>query len=400
MPGAMRGRHPRAAVAHRDTVERAMPGTRTAVNITGIAKDDCRAAWCWRGRARCARRTCRCATARRCATLARPLRHNMNVTFHAFAAESSAQLRLLDCDELRAGDRAWAQFKLDTPMTIVRGDRFVLRTPNDTVGGGIVFDIGARRHKRNDAAVLIALEAKLSSSPADLVRDAVARLPLAMVGELAREVTLDAATIDDALDALAGTGELEAFGEPQRFATGAYIDRLRADAADLLEAWHREHPLRRGIPSEELRSRLGLDAPQFALAPDVLPGVRVSGGVAALAAFTPSLAGDERTEADAWLAALRRAPGSADVRAPANSVVVFLVESVEVVEVSRGTYVPADTLESLIRDVRGHIERDGGITLAQARDLFGTGRKQAQAILEYFDRTGVTRRAGDVRVLY
>ena len=41
---------------------------------------------------------------------------------------------------------------------------------------------------------------------------------------------------------------------------------------------------------------------------------------------------------------------------------------------------------------------DGQITLAGFRDLAATGRRHAQALLELFDREGLTRRRGDVRV--
>jgi selenocysteine-specific elongation factor len=42
---------------------------------------------------------------------------------------------------------------------------------------------------------------------------------------------------------------------------------------------------------------------------------------------------------------------------------------------------------------------EGGITLARFRDLVGTGRRDAQLLLERFDRDGLTRRVGDRRVL-
>ena len=44
------------------------------------------------------------------------------------------------------------------------------------------------------------------------------------------------------------------------------------------------------------------------------------------------------------------------------------------------------------------LARDGQVTLATYRDLLGTGRRNAQALLELFDRQGVTRRRGDARV--
>ena len=41
----------------------------------------------------------------------------------------------------------------------------------------------------------------------------------------------------------------------------------------------------------------------------------------------------------------------------------------------------------------------GEISLARFRDLVGTGRRDAQLLLERFDQDGITRRVGDKRVL-
>ena len=55
---------------------------------------------------------------------------------------------------------------------------------------------------------------------------------------------------------------------------------------------------------------------------------------------------------------------------------------------------------AMTAQVRAHIEQHGPITLAQARDLFGTSRKYAQALLEHLDRLRITRRTGDERTLW
>jgi selenocysteine-specific elongation factor len=58
-----------------------------------------------------------------------------------------------------------------------------------------------------------------------------------------------------------------------------------------------------------------------------------------------------------------------------------------------------ETYEEIVSRIRAHITSEGSITLAQARDMFGTSRKYAQAILEHLDEIGVTKRVGDERIL-
>ena len=55
-----------------------------------------------------------------------------------------------------------------------------------------------------------------------------------------------------------------------------------------------------------------------------------------------------------------------------------------------------DAVDAQIRDA---LAARGEITLAEVRDLLGTSRKYAQAILEDLDGRRITRRVGDVRVL-
>jgi selenocysteine-specific elongation factor len=49
--------------------------------------------------------------------------------------------------------------------------------------------------------------------------------------------------------------------------------------------------------------------------------------------------------------------------------------------------------------LRRTLAQGDSISLAEYRDVLGTTRKYAQALLEYFDRQRVTRRIGDRRIV-
>jgi selenocysteine-specific elongation factor len=57
-----------------------------------------------------------------------------------------------------------------------------------------------------------------------------------------------------------------------------------------------------------------------------------------------------------------------------------------------------EALEAARQAVLGLIERRGSVTIAELRDRLSLSRKYAQAILEYFDRTGLTKRVEDRHV--
>jgi selenocysteine-specific elongation factor len=54
---------------------------------------------------------------------------------------------------------------------------------------------------------------------------------------------------------------------------------------------------------------------------------------------------------------------------------------------------------AMVQGIEAHLRAHGTITLAEVRDLFGTSRKYAQAVLEEMDARRITRREGEGRVL-
>ena len=78
------------------------------------------------------------------------------VRFHTGTSEILGNLILLDSEELSPGDTAVAQLRLNTPVALVKEDRFVIRSysPIRTIGGGEVLNPIPKKHKRlNDDTV-------------------------------------------------------------------------------------------------------------------------------------------------------------------------------------------------------------------------------------------------------
>jgi selenocysteine-specific elongation factor len=397
MPAGLRGRI-RGLQNHGEPVERTLPGTRTAVNISGIAKAQLR-----RGDVLARPGTLSATSAfdahiRTVAGAARPLRHNTRLTLHAFADEAGATMRLLDRTELGAGDAAFAQLKLDGPVAIVRGDRFVLRTPDDTVAGGIVLDTAPRRHRRNHQPTLDALAARISGRPRDAIMDALAAHVLAEPASLRASTQLDHDEFDAALSELQAEGSVTQIGDS--IAATLTITRLTNDATSALRELLAANPLRPGMNQEELRGRLGLDAKTFTALLPHHDGVVLRGAVAALEGFSAALTTEQQQNCAAYLTALRDSPYSPPIGLRLDpALFARLTETGAIVDAGRGIVFDAEVFGEMTNRVRAHLATEETITLAQVRDMFGTSRKYAQAFLEELDRRKITRRLGDERVL-
>ncbi len=82
-----------------------------------------------------------------------------------------------------------------------------------------------------------------------------------------------------------------------------------------------------------------------------------------------------------------------------EEVVNALIELGELVAVSQDVLFRKKDYDALVEKIRAAIQANGEITLAEARDTFGTTRKYAQALLEHLDAIGITVRTGDSRKL-
>src|SRR5262249_18045382 len=82
------------------------------------------------------------------------------VHFHQGTAEAIADVALIAGDELAPGQSALAQLRLDQPVFLLPGDRFILRqfSPVVTIGGGPALYVRAAPHKHDDPAVSTFLE--------------------------------------------------------------------------------------------------------------------------------------------------------------------------------------------------------------------------------------------------
>ena len=187
----------------------------------------------------------------------------MFVTLHTGSSEVVGRLRLLESDRLEPGDAAWAQIKTEQPIAAVKGDCFVIRSNQTTLGGGNIVELHARRHRRRYSPILERLELMLQGSDRDVLLKSIEASEPAELETLVNRANMEPSAARAELRQMAADGLVVSLGNGS-FARGepVYTAAGWADLSDrataFLDAYHASHPLRPGAPREELRSRLGL----------------------------------------------------------------------------------------------------------------------------------------------
>lgn len=409
MPGALRGRV-RGLQTHRRKVEVAFPGSRVAVNVTGIEVQQVQ-----RGDVLCApgayRGTRRIdARVEVLGDAAVGLRHDQSLKLHLGSADVLARVRLLMTDEIKPGGDGWVQLVLESPVAVADGDRFVLRRPAPpaTIGGGTVVDgRPQRRHRRRDAAVVRLLERKLGGSPEDRIGQELFSAGPLTVAELARKLEEPAEVLSRRVETLVSEGAVRAIGEgPARiYIHPDWLSGVAESAREVLLVYHRDHPQRSGMPREDFRRKLGLETRGSEAAFGALEadGVIVVGGPRLrLAGFSPTLSREQHEAAEALAQRFAASPFSPPSIREATDAIgleawTLLVEQGTYVPVAEDVAFAAPVYARLVEEVAASLEAGESVTVATVRDRYGTSRKYALGFLEHLDRIGISVRVGDER---
>jgi selenocysteine-specific elongation factor len=408
----------RGLQTHRQKEDTAVPGSRTAVNISGVTVDQVK-----RGDVITFPDTYQPSRLidvkfRLLPDILQPLKHNTAVKFFLGAAEINARVRLLGTDELLPSDEGWLQLELDSPAVTIRGDRYILRrpSPGETLGGGMVIDPHPKgRHKRFSAQDLNSLETLARGTPAEILVETLIALGFAPFKDVISRSNLDADTAHVACEELLKTGEIIQFDEkenslllPQSYlATKIYWNQVKGMVIQEVSSYHKRHPLRQGIPREELKSRLKLPTRFYNLSLRKLTSeleIEETGSLVRQAGFSIQFSPQQQQSMNVLLARFTASPFSPPT---IKECIAEIGEEVFNAMVDAGVLkpIPPDVVfrvqdyDLMLAQIIEVLHEKGTISAAEVRDHFNTSRRYVLAFLEHLDTQGITVREGDVRRL-
>jgi selenocysteine-specific elongation factor len=350
----------------------------------------------------------------------KPIKNRTQVRFHTGTSEVLGILVLIDREELLPGDTTVAQMRLDSPVAVIKDDRFVVRSysPVRTIGGGNIINPIPQKHKRFKSDVIEGLTGLMDYEPEEIISFHVAASGYQGVtySDLKIMTSLHEKQLQKIVqDLLSKQTIILADRENQTYIHRKSFDTFKAETSDYLKSYHKANPLKTGMSKEELKSKfpavLGTRLFNLMLNQMIKGDAIVSeDNVVRMASHKVSLGVDQadikKKVMDAYLENGLTPPYFKDLKASFNietslakDVLSLLMDEGMIIKAKEDLYFDAQAVKDLQKRLVDFLKTHGEISTPQFKEMAQVSRKYLIPLIEYFDAQNVTIRIGDIRKL-
>lgn len=398
-------------------VEQAVAGQRTAINLSGVRKEDIRRGDVIAAKSAVSVTGMLDVKLKIFDSSERMVLNNSRVHLYCGSKEVLTKVILMDRDALSAGEEAYVQFRLEEPIAVRRGDRFIIRfySPIITIGGGQILDAVPEKHKRNRENVLEGFRMLESGNISDIFVLKTGGHKFYSRELLLQELGMLSETGNREIERCTEEGKLVELEDGTILAASKFqmmTDRL----IQLLQEYHESNPLAEGMPKQELQSRLR-DTWHIQEDKIILGAVHQLMNLGTLmdCGKTVSMQGFEAVLTPEQEKLKERIAGiynDAGIEIPKNDEIYALDSDKRVINAifdrlyKEGVLVKVDPSYNISQDGWNRVVAaartagaEGSFVLADFRDTLNTSRKYASVYLAALDRAGITVFDGERRRL-
>jgi len=410
----------RGLQVHGESVKASSAGTRTALNLQGIDKDEIH-----RGQTAVREGVLKPtlmldAKVSLLSSASRPLKNRERVRLHLYTAEIMTRTTILEGEVIQPGEEGLVQLRLEESAIALPGDRFVIRSysPMATIGGGHIIDPLPGKHRRNRPPVIERLKRLEAGNLQDRIE-----VYLEEAGDHGLEASnlsvrtgLDTSEMKEMLSEMSDASKvvLAVTGDGTLAYSAASFDRIKDRLLNALEKFHKTNPARAGLGRDELRNRVARELPDRpyrnlleALQEQGLIGL--DGDTVRIGSHEATLTPEQEVLAKKVLGLLAKSQISApflvemgdELKAPPadlKTVLNLLADRGDLVRIKDDYFILSKAHESLLSGVEKYFSTKQEMAMADFREIVDTTRKWMIPLLEYLDRTQITMRKGDVRI--
>ncbi len=398
-------------------VEQAVAGQRTAINLSGVRKEDIRRGDVIAAKGAVSVTGMLDVKLKIFDSSERMVLNNSRVHLYCGSKEVLTKVILMDRDALSAGEEAYVQFRLEEPIAVRRGDRFIIRfySPIITIGGGQILDAVPEKHKRNRENVLEGFRMLESGNISDIFVLKTGGHKFYSKELLLQELGMLPETGNREIEGCIEEEKLVELEDGTILAASKFqmmTDRL----IQLLQEYHESNPLAEGMPKQELQSRL---RDTWHIQEDkIIRGAvhrLMNLGMLTDCGKTVSMQGFEAVLTPEQEKLKERIAGiykDAGIEIPKNDEIYALDSDKRVINAifdrlyKEGVLVKVDPSYNISQEGWNRVAAaartagaEGSFVLADFRDTLNTSRKYASVYLAALDRAGITVFDGERRRL-
>ncbi|MFC2048552.1 SelB C-terminal domain-containing protein, partial [Chloroflexota bacterium] len=401
----------RALESYEKKVDKVQPGSRVAINLVGLEKEELkRGDIVFGGEGGVKSSKIIDARVGLISQLTYPLKNNTELAVYLGTKEIVGKAVLLDRRSLKPGESAFAQIRFGAPVATRVGDRFIIRrlSPAQTVGGGVVFSPLASKHKFKDIEKVIRfLQRREKLEIDELILSELDKTKYMKVEDLLAASHYSPAEVTDCVKLLQNKNKLIVAGS--WVIDSIHWQKQNEKVLEILTEEHSLHPLWKGVPQAELQNHLELPKELFSW---LVAGPIESGKVVrdkdivALSIHQPRLSPEQESVVSNILELLKRDRTSPPTKRElatqipgSEGIVRFMCQQNMLVELPEGVLFEWEHYQTVKNKIIDFLKSNGTISIQQLRELFGFSRKHILPLLNKLDEEKVTRRVGDERVL-
>jgi selenocysteine-specific elongation factor len=400
----------RTIESYKEKLEEVAPGTRVALNLAGMEREDIlRGDIIFRTKEEVRAGQILDVRLRLIPDLTHPVKSGAEYKVYLGTHETTAQVMVLGHEVIKEGD-AFAQLRFKEPVAARIGDHFILRrvSPGETVGGGTVLDPLAARHKYRDIGrVTELLERRTGLNVEELVLVELGRKKYVEENDLLTTSNLSTQQIGQAVEALRSSGKL--LRVAGWIVNPEFWQKTSDLAFDIVAKEHTAHPTSPGLPQAELESRLRIPRALFSqLISSFTEGGKLvrRESILSLSTYKPTLSTDQERQMAQILKIIHQDPANPPTRhevetmmPEAATVIKYMSQQDLIIELTDGVLMESRRYQDMKQRVMDFTRTSGSINIQQMRTLLGFSRKYIIPMFNKLEEEGVLRRIGEDRVL-
>ena len=349
------------------------------------------------------------------------LKNIARIRLNIGTSEAIGRVTILDKNEIKPGESAYVQFRLEKPVVPDVGDRYVVRTysPIHTIGGGVVLDVNPQRHKRFSEEVLKKLATLESGDPEKIIGQILRKNKYQHITtqQIAHQTSLTLDTVEPIVIQLLNKKQCFKYSEKGQdyFLHYAHYSQLKEEIIKSLEKFHVKNPTRRGVSKTDLKVMIDLpvDALLFnKILEELVQDGKIVISATRVALATHKLQVTERQQklmdkiANVYFEAGFVTPDISNIaerigidESEVNEIIQILLETEVLVKAKEDIIFHQNRINEAIQLIKVHFNQQHQLTVGDFREMIASSRKYAVPLLNYFDSIGLTVRQQDVRVI-